>query len=57
MSIRDASALRFDVHPDHERTFVERLDPADVRAGAACQASDKEEAGAWLADLVGGRRR
>ena len=56
MRLLDARDLRFDVHPDHERAFVERLDPADVGAGAACQASDEAEAGAWLADLVGGRR-
>ena len=54
MSMRDASALRFDFHPDHERVFVERLDPADVGAGAASQAFYNEQAGAWLAQRVGG---
>jgi hypothetical protein len=56
MKIRDSSDLHFALHLDHERAFVERLDPADVEAGAACQASE-EEGVAWRAKLVGGRRR
>ena len=56
MSMRGYGDLHFALHRDHERAVVERLDPADVGAGAACQASE-EEGVARRAKLVGGRRR